>query len=241
MAFLRNQTQSPYTVVVQSITRDKNLSLKGRGLLVTLMSLPDNWKYSERGLMAIVPEDGQVSIRSAVKELERLGYLSRSRERLPDGSMGDAIWEIREIPSAADTSAEKTVENPNLENLNLDKANLENQAQYNTNVYNTNKSITKESLPSPFAPTETAPQMDGRKDVEEAIKENIEYDSLASESAGEVKEKGIFTDVQVSDYICFLDALLQHNTSQRIVKIEFHKITSRFLYGKINKNNSIFI
>ena len=200
MGVLRNQTQSPYTVVVQSITRDKTLSLKGRGLLVTLMSLPDNWKYSERGLQAIIPTDGQTSIRSAVKELEALGYLHRSRERLPDGSWGDAIWEIREIPVKPDADEQKTSEEPTCENRNLDNSNLDKREQYNNKEYNTKKLITNESLPSPFTPTETMPQTGGRKDVEEAIKENIEYDALAGESPGGVVDDivGLMVDTVTS-------------------------------------------
>ena len=126
MPIYRNKTQQ-FTTVAQNVIRDENLALKDLGLLVSLLSLPDNWEFSERGLYAIFPNDGQNSIRTGLKNLERLGYLKRMRKR-SGGKLAEVEWSIYDSPC---------LENPNVEKPNVEKPNLENLPQYNT----------KESIP----------------------------------------------------------------------------------------------
>lgn len=111
MAILRNPNKEKFTVVDNFSLRDGNLSLKARGLLVTMMSLPDNWKFSESGLCSILPKDGQSSIRSGLKELEAGGYLTRTRKRDSGGRVSEVVWTIRDKPHVGNQS----VVNPNLE------------------------------------------------------------------------------------------------------------------------------
>ncbi len=77
--------------------QDMNLSLKAIGLLSKMLSLPDNWDYSQAGLAKIC-KDGEDAISSALKELEKCGYLTRERERLPNGRMGGMIYHVYEVP-----------------------------------------------------------------------------------------------------------------------------------------------
>lgn len=128
MAIYRNRTQQ-FTVVSQSIIRDDRLSLKDFGLLVRLLSLPDNWEFSENGLMAIFKNDGQSSIRTGLKHLEEYGYLVRTRTRDSAGRLSGVEWTIYDYPQ--------------LENPNMDNPNMENQPQYNTNSSTTKKPSTK--------------------------------------------------------------------------------------------------
>ena len=79
MAILKNRTQSSFTMISNSILRDKELSMKDRGVLCTLISLPDGWKFSEAGLVSLVP-DGREVIKSSIRRLERLGYVIRRME-----------------------------------------------------------------------------------------------------------------------------------------------------------------
>lgn len=125
MAILRNPKKEKFTVVDNFALRDDRLSLKARGLLVTMMSLPDNWKFSENGLCSILPKDGQASIRSGLKELEAVGYLTRTRTRDSGGRVSDVVWTICDKPR---------FENPSVVNPNLG-----NRPQLNTNVLNTEK------------------------------------------------------------------------------------------------------
>lgn len=179
MAILRNDSRNQYTVVNHSILRDNRLSLKGLGLLVRLLSLPDNWDFSEKGLMAILSQDGQTSIRTGLKELENLGYLTRERTRGEKGQILDVVWTIRETP--------KKIENPQLENQSMDNASLENHLQSNINKdkelnnfiinqsYLSEAETTEEPKPTPKRATE---QQADRIRYEEIIKENIDYDYL---------------------------------------------------------------
>lgn len=77
--------------------RDMNLSLKAKGLLSQMLSLPEDWDYTLNGLTTINMESRE-AIRAAVLELERAGYLQRCRERRPDGKLGSAVYTIHELP-----------------------------------------------------------------------------------------------------------------------------------------------
>lgn len=125
MAILRNPKKEKFTVVDNFALRDDRLSLKARGLLVTMMSLPDNWKFSENGLCSILPKDGQASIRSGLKELEAVGYLTRTRTRDSGGRVSDVVWTI--------------CDKPRLENPSVVNPNLGNRPQLNTKESNTEK------------------------------------------------------------------------------------------------------
>lgn len=129
MAFLRKEHKENYTCISNDVFKS-DLSLKARGMLCTMLSLPDDWEFSENGLQAIL-RDGQASVRSAIKELESAGFLSRTRERDESGRMGRCVWIVSDYPR---------LENPNLVNSNLG-----NEPQLSTKESSTNESTTKES------------------------------------------------------------------------------------------------
>ena len=135
MAIYRNKTQQ-FTTVSQNIIRDDRLTLKDLGLLVRLLSLPDNWNFSERGLFAIFKQDGSTSIRTGLKNLERLGYLKREQKR-EKGKLAQIEWSIYDVP--------KLDKNPRTDKPCSENPITENQPQYNTNTSIINTSITKES------------------------------------------------------------------------------------------------
>ena len=82
---------------------NKNLSLKAKGLLSLMLSLPDEWDYTVRGLASIC-KDGVDSISTAIKELEAEGYLIRERIRREDGSFGKTEYIIHEQPVHIETT-----------------------------------------------------------------------------------------------------------------------------------------
>lgn len=129
MAFLRKEHKENYTCISNDVFKS-DLSLKARGMLCTMLSLPDDWEFSENGLQAIL-KDGQTSVRSAIKELEAAGFLSRTRERDESGRMGRCIWIVSDYPR---------FENPNLVNSNFG-----NEPQLSTKESSTNRPTTKES------------------------------------------------------------------------------------------------
>lgn len=98
MAIVRNRTQH-FTIVESVATSDTNLSLKALGLLCKMLSLPDGWEFSEKGLAAIMPKDGITAIRSGLKELEQAGYLHRRQVR-EGGRFREWEWEVSNTPTA---------------------------------------------------------------------------------------------------------------------------------------------
>ena len=130
MAFLRNKNREKFTVIDNTAIMDNNLSLKALGLLVKLLSMPDNWEFSENGLEKAFNKDGQTSIRSGLKELENFGYLKRYKARDEKGRITKIVWDI--------------TENPHVENPSMDNPSLDNRPQYNTNrINNLNNKVCK--------------------------------------------------------------------------------------------------
>ena len=86
-----------FTVMSNHHFKNKNLTLKAKGLLSLMLSLPDDWNYNMQGL-ATLSRDGIDSVRSAIKELEHHGYVERHRLRNEYGFYGDTEYIIREVP-----------------------------------------------------------------------------------------------------------------------------------------------
>ena len=141
MAVFRKETQQ-YTVIPQAVIRDERLSLKDMGLLLRLLSFPDNWEFSENGLVAVFTHDGQAAVRSSLKRLEDFGYLVRKRCRDEHGKLTNCEWTIYDTPNCDFPN----LDNPNLGKPNLEKPRLENRPQSNTKESNTKEFITKEYL-----------------------------------------------------------------------------------------------
>ena len=99
MAIHRTKKTENFTQIDNSIFRDKRLSLKAKGLLSQLLSLPDNWKCSISGL-ASLSNDRKDSIKTGLEELERYGYIKRKRKRDDKGRFvwDYEIWEKANIP-----------------------------------------------------------------------------------------------------------------------------------------------
>ena len=113
MAVFRTVKNRNYTVMSNYHLRDKNLSLKSKGLLSFMLSLPEDWKYSLKGLAAI-SKDGIYVIRNCVKELEKYGYVQRRKARNDKGQMVDVEYIIYEQP--VNSKKYPCLENPTSEN-----------------------------------------------------------------------------------------------------------------------------
>ena len=138
MAFLNNPVQ--YTVIPQNILMDKRLSLRDRGMLVTLISLPDKWNFSTRGLCSLFP-DGLTAVTSAVQSLEKLGYLKRTQLFDQRGKFTDVRWDIDRNPVISEQTCteQPCTENPYTDDTDTVNASTENHPQYNINTFNTKK------------------------------------------------------------------------------------------------------
>ena len=205
MAVFRVERNKGYTVMSNHHLRNKELSLKAKGLLSQMLSLPEDWDYTLAGLSFINREKID-AIREAVKELERAGYIVRSRERDEKGRLRGTDYVIFEQPQTPPVSDLPTLENPTLDNPTLEKPTqekptLENPTQLNKDIQRTNlpkkeksntdlsstHSIPIHSLnPLPYGEDETAQpperkrteRNDAYRVYEEIIKDNIAYDIL---------------------------------------------------------------
>ena len=121
MAVFRVERTRDYTVMCNHHLKDSNLSLKAKGLLSMMLSLPDEWNYTTRGLAAICKE-GVDAIGKTLKELELAGYIIRRQLRGKDGRISDTeytIFEKPRKPSPPDTTLPDT-ENPYLDMGEID-------------------------------------------------------------------------------------------------------------------------
>ena len=195
MAVFRVERNAGYTVMSNHHLRNKNLTLKAKGLLSQMLSLPEDWDFTLAGLSYINREKID-AIREAIRELEKAGYIVRSRERDEKGRLRGADYVIYEQPQ------QPTSDLPTLENPTLDNPTLENPTQINKDILNTNlpkkdKSITDlsntdsvpilSSKPFPFDGNAAEPTERNGKEAatesaveiyREIIKDNIDYDVL---------------------------------------------------------------
>lgn len=129
MSVIRVEHNSNYTTICNYHLRDKNISLKAKGLLTYMLSLPDDWDYSISGLSK-VSKEGIDSIRSAIIELENYGYMYRARVRNDDGTLGGSEYVVREIPMQNFPSKdEPMVENPTQDNTTQLITNIQNNEE----------------------------------------------------------------------------------------------------------------
>lgn len=161
MAVLKNKTQGNYTIVSQNIMRDRNLSLTERGMLLTLLSLPDNWNLTIKGLCQILP-DGKDRVSKTLNSLIEKGYITREQNRDGGGKFDSTNLEVHESPIASPSplpedpgrkiikefpikpESSPCPENPDAGNRDTGKPHPENPPQYINNKSNNYKSIIQE-------------------------------------------------------------------------------------------------
>ena len=191
MPVFRVDKSRDYTVLSNNIFKDRTLSAKAKGLLAEMLSLPENWDYTLKGLTFLF-SDGLDSVRQGIKELEEHGYVVRERKRDEKGRLGEMEYVIYETPhnaNADDTPVctSPTEESPVLDFPMQEEPVQEKPTQLNKNISNKNLSITHESNPnqsiSDSADTYSIselPQMDvmGYEEARETVRENIEYDIM---------------------------------------------------------------
>ena len=133
MAVFRIEKNKNCTVMANYHLRDISLSLKAKGLLSLMLSLPEDWDYTLQGLARINRESID-AIRQAIRELEQAGYIQRSRERDEKGRLRGADYVIFELPQPVPASVSPTLENPTLENPTQENPTLENPMQLNKDM-----------------------------------------------------------------------------------------------------------
>lgn len=187
MPVFRIEKTKNYTVMSNHHLKNSNISLKAKGLLSVMLSLPDEWNYTLKGLAHICKE-GIDSVRSGICELEKAGYTQRNRLRNDNGKFSDIEYVIYEHPM------ENSMKKPELENPTLDSPTLasptsdnpilEKTTQLNKEIIN-KKDLNADCINYPsinHKEPEDTRWTDRYNSNIELIKKNIEYSSISTGS-----------------------------------------------------------
>lgn len=150
--------ENNFTVIPNEIIRNKDITSSTKNILLTMLSLPRDWNFSISGLVSCVRE-GAETIRKALVELEKIGYITRTRERKENGTLGGMMYTVYQYPVS---EAENTYQK-NFADQNVKKPTLEENAQLNKD-YKTNTE-NKDIYVSPFIP------------LTERQEEDVQYDT----------------------------------------------------------------
>jgi hypothetical protein len=259
MAVCRIEKTKDYTVMANHHLRNKGLSLKAKGLLSLMLSLPEDWDYTVKGL-AYICKDGIDSINGAIKELETTGYMHRQRVRNDRGQLTTTEYTIREYPQnmGGDTFPAEGLpaqESPILENPIQAMPIQEEPHQLNTYLQTIDKSkkdlfITETSNPyqsNPYGSKKTGYDEIGcetYEEVKEMVYENIEYRHFKQhggigmhERLDEVADIIIETLCSTKDTI----NIAGDDYPARLVKDKMLRITSshiEYVFDCLNKNTT---
>lgn len=231
MAIFRVARVGDFTTMSNHHLRNRKLSLKAVGLMSKILSLPDDWDYSLRGL-AKLNTDGIDGVRSAVKELEDAGYIIRRQRRDKCGRMSHSEYLVFEIPELAEPLSDiPSSDNPIAVKPSADAPSSDSPTQLNTNQVITQKENTLLIKNPSINHTCTwhgrdgTDGMDVRERYREIIEDNIEYDILRQRPGGERLSE--IVEIML-DVICSSSKTIRINGEdmpQAVVKSRFLKLT----------------
>ena len=240
MPVFRVEKTNSYTVMSNHHLRNPDLTLKAKGLLSLMLSLPENWDYTLKGLSCICRENVD-AIRTAVWELEKAGYITRRQGRDEKGKMTAIEYTIYEFPQPPKPQ-KPVLENPISDNPTTEIPVSENPTQLNKDrstkdLLNTDVSST---YSIPFQKEAAAPQerkgngytnMDAVRAYEEVIKENIEYPYLIQDKS---VDKGMLDEIVslMLETVC---------TRRRMIRIAGDDYPAELVKSKFMKLNSSHI
>lgn len=244
MAVFRIEKTRDYTVMANHHLRNTKLSLKAKGLLSLMLSLPEDWDYTTKGLAKIC-KDGVDSICSTVNELEEHGYVIRERIRNAKGQLTDIQYTILEQPKPSQPGQGKPKqENPVLGNPVLGSPEQEEPEQGNPAQLNTKKSsketsktdLSSTELSNPIQSNPPTPagarmgtdRMGARECYREVILDNIEYSYLVQDSHIDREQLDEIVDLIV-DTVCSARKVIRiagDDYPAEVVKSRFMKLDS---------------
>ena len=265
MAVFRVERNTGYTVMSNHHLRNKELSLKAKGLLSQMLSLPEDWDYTLSGLSYINRESID-AIRTAVWELEKAGYITRRQGRDEKGKMTAIEYTIYEQPQPPEldcpvlenpTADNPTTENPTSENpmqLNKDiqKTDLPTKEKINTDLQSTHSIPILSPTPSPSDGEAAAPPERKRKETEtqsayeiyrEIIKDNISYDILMQDMKFDGDRLDEIVDIML-ETVCTRRKTIRiagDDYPAELVKAKFMKLDSehiRFVLDCMRENTT---
>lgn len=253
MAVFRVEKTKGYTVMSNHHLRNPDLTLKAKGLLSQMLSLPEKWDYTLKGLSSINRESID-AIRTAVWELEKAGYITRRQGRNEQGKMTAIEYIIFELPQPPGLE-NPTTANPVLENPIPDKPTAENPVSENPTQLN-KELLTKELSNTDLSNTDSIPilstpfqreaakpperkgsgytSMDAVRAYEEVIKDNIEYPFLLQDKT---IDKGLLDEV-VS---LMLETVCTRRKTIRIAGDDYPAELVKSKFMKLNSSHIQFV
>lgn len=242
MGVFRVNKNKNYTVMSNVHLRDKALPLKAKGLLSLMLSLPEDWDYSMRGL-AKLSADGLDSTRAAVKALERSGYVVRRQLYDSRGRFSNNEYTVFEIPQPSSPSSDLPLTGkPSTEKSPSDAPLSEKPSQINTDQVITQKRNTDLNNYQSIN-LDGMDRMDERSEYEEIIKENLDYDILCQDPKFDKDRFREIMDIML-DAVCSTAPTIRINGEdmpQQVVKSRFLKLNSshiEYVLEAMNKNPS---
>ena len=256
MAVFRIEKTRDYTVMSNHHLRDMSLSLKAKGLLSLMLSLPENWDYTMKGLSRIC-KDGIDSISGGIRELEEHGYLIRERVRGANGQLGSIEYTILEKPKEPTPAQEKPIrENPVQANPTLVTPVQEEPAQLNKDRSSNEPSRTDLSSTEISNPIQSNPptpagarmgmdRMGARESYRELILENIEYDFWKNSDRVDHEMLDEITELIV-DTVCSARKVIRiagDDYPAEVVKSRFMKLDSSHVQYVMDcmKDNTTYV
>ena len=261
MAVFRVERTQNYTVMSNYHLRDKGLSLKAKGLLSLMLSLPETWDYTLSGLAKISLE-GKDAIRATVVELEKAGYIQRHQTTGKDGKFGSNEYIIREYPASHEpplegpSSAQPLSENPSTVPPSAGATLTENPTQINKDPVKKDQEITDsvstESFPFPSVPSPSpAPVETERKRKEgkrrrqsvskgemdayrEMIRENIDYDGFVRERPYDAGQLDEMVEIMV-------EAVCSRKETIRVAGDDFPQAVVKSRMLKLDREHIVFV
>ena len=256
MAVFRIEKTRDYTVMSNHHLRDMSLSLKAKGLLSLMLSLPENWDYTMKGLSRIC-KDGIDSISGGIRELEEHGYLIRERVRGANGQLGSIEYTILEQPKEPTPAQEKPIrENPVQANPTLVTPVQEEPAQLNKDRSSNDPSRTdlssteisnpiQSNPPTPAGARMGTDRMGARECYREVILDNIEYSYLVQDSHIDREQLDEIVDLIV-DTVCSARKVIRiagDDYPAEVVKSRFMKLDSSHVQYVMDcmKDNTTYV
>ena len=242
MAVFRVEKTKDFTIMSNYHLRDKNLSLKAKGLLSQMLSLPEEWDYTLAGL-AHINKESKDAIRTTILELEKAGYITRHQTTTEGGRFGSNEYVIRERP----LPHEPLTENPTTVNPQTAAPLTENPTQLNTNPSKTEKEKTDQSntdsLPIIQKRNRTEVTAAEMQSCREIIAQNISYDLLRQEYPHQQEQLEEILEILV-ETVCTTRQTVRvagNNFPSEIVKARLLKLTAehiRFVLGCLSRNTT---
>lgn len=239
MAVLKNKTQKDFTMISNSVLRDRNLSMKDRGVFCTLCSLPDEWEFSIAGLSAIVP-DGKDAIRASLDNLENLGYMHRLKKRAKDGKYVSEIEVFAsgkrkataELPSRENRHGQSDTEKPSRVDRYGDAVTA-NPTEYNTDNYRNEIKNDNDKSINPSEDTFLTERENDEESMRKIIAENIKLGWLLESAGKDPNEVGMVNEIY--DVICDMVCYPRKEVVIKDTRYPWKTVRERFL--KLNYDN----